>query len=83
MQMKLFRSIVCIYRPKYSMPCFCAGLCLCTAASLVSGFIGFYVYDQHVKCMEEMEEECFYKLGLDDTVVIDTIYFDKQSMPYK
>lgn len=69
------------------MPCFCAGLCLCTAATLVSGFIGFYVYDQHVKCIEEMEEEmeeeCFYKPGLDDTVVIDTIYFDKQSMPYK
>jgi hypothetical protein len=33
--------------------------------------------------MEEIEEDCLDKLGIDDTVVIDTIYFDKQSMSYK
>lgn len=65
------------------MPCFCVGLCLCTAATVVSSFIGFYVYEHHAKCMEEIEEDCLDKLGIDDTVVIDTIYFDKQSMPYK
>lgn len=65
------------------MPCFCVGLCLCTAVTVVSSFIGFYVYEHHSKCMEEIEEDCLDKLGLDDTVVIDTIYFDKQSMPYK
>jgi hypothetical protein len=66
------------------MPCFCVGLCLCTAATVVSSFVGFYVYEHHIKCWEETEEEKkSKKQRIEDAVMMDTIYFDKQPMSCK